>query len=212
MIASLISLARSIRFSVANRPPPLASPIRSGTRPGPISGHSRFSAAELRTAAQQRSEKSATTNAMRLRCRLQKAALGERGFASFGRRKRPNIPWEPPIMSLVISIAPSVVGSWCASIRRPQRTLLGQRLEVPNRSAGRERGRGRDDRIGVDAIMAIEIRDRAGLPEMLYAQRAHAMAVHAAEPTKRRGMAVDDRHDPAVRRYVRQQLLDMRAG
>src|SRR5262245_37106983 len=45
LIASLISLVRSMRFSVANRPPPVASPIRSGTRPGPISGHSRFSAA-----------------------------------------------------------------------------------------------------------------------------------------------------------------------
>src|SRR5262249_51596318 len=42
LIASLISLVRSMRFSVANRPPPVASPIRSGTRPGPISGHSRF--------------------------------------------------------------------------------------------------------------------------------------------------------------------------
>jgi len=51
-----------------------------------------LSAAEPCAAAQQRSEKSATTNAMRLRWRLQGAALGERGFASFGRRKRPSIP------------------------------------------------------------------------------------------------------------------------
>src|SRR5262249_40076577 len=45
LVASLISLASSMRFSVANRPPPVASLIRSGSRPGPISGHSRFSAA-----------------------------------------------------------------------------------------------------------------------------------------------------------------------
>jgi chaperonin GroEL (HSP60 family) len=53
---------------------------------------------------------------------------------------------------------------------------------VADRPAGRERGCGRDDGVGVDAVVAIEVRYRAGLPEMLHAQRAHAMAVHAAEP------------------------------
>ena len=47
---------------------------------------------------------------------------------------------------------------------------------------------------------------------MLDAERAHAMAVHSAEPGQRRRMPVDDCHDPAMGRHVGQQLFDMRSG
>jgi hypothetical protein len=44
LIASLISLARSMRLSLTNSPPPEASLIRWATELAPISGHSRAQA------------------------------------------------------------------------------------------------------------------------------------------------------------------------
>src|SRR5262249_46381404 len=68
---------------------------------------------------------------------------------------------------------------------------LRQRLEVADRAARGEGGGGRDDGVGVDAVVAIEVGDRAGLPEMLDPERAHAVAVDGAEPGERGGMAVE---------------------
>jgi len=90
--------------------------------------------------------------------------------------------------------------------------ILRQRFEMPDRPARRQRcGRG-DDRIGIDTVVPIELRNRACLSEMLDPEGAHAMAVHGAEPGERRRMAVDDGHDPAVGWHIGQQLFDMRAG
>src|SRR5438445_6480283 len=75
--------------------------------------------------------------------------------------------------------------------------VLRQRLEVADGPARRQRRCRCDDGIGVDAVVAIEIRDRAGLPEMLDAERAHAMAVHGAEPGERCRVAVDHGYDSA---------------
>src|SRR5882672_12259812 len=82
---------------------------------------------------------------------------------------------------------------------------------MPDRPAGRELGRGGDDRAGVEAVMPIEIGDRSGLSEMLDAERPHAMAVHGAEPGERRRMAVEHRDDSAMARHAGEQPLDMRA-
>ena len=50
---------------------------------------------------------------------------------------------------------------------------------------------------------------RAGLAEMLDAERFDPMAAHAAEPAERRRMAVDHGDDAAVARQRRQQFFDM---
>src|SRR3569833_3223372 len=39
-----------------------------------------------------------------------------------------------------------------------------------------------NNRVGIDVIVMIEIRDRSGLAEMLDPERLDAMALHAAEP------------------------------
>src|ERR1700712_3468772 len=49
-------------------------------------------------------------------------------------------------------------------------------LAVPHRSAGGEAFGGIDDGVGVDAVMAIEIADAAGLAEMLDAERLDPVA------------------------------------
>ena len=59
--------------------------------------------------------------------------------------------------------------------------------------------------------MAIELRDRPGLAEMLDAERAHAVAAHGAEPGERRRMAVEHGDDAAMGRHLGEQPLDMAA-
>ena len=58
-----------------------------------------------------------------------------------------------------------------------------QRLKRPkmaDRSPGRHRLRCSDDGVGIDAIVPIEVGDRAGLAEVLDAEGAHAMAADPA--------------------------------
>ena len=62
------------------------------------------------------------------------------------------------------------------SIRPLLRPPSSHRLEMPDRPAGRDHLGGGDDALGVDAVMAVEVGDRAGLAEMLDAERAGAMA------------------------------------
>ena len=50
---------------------------------------------------------------------------------------------------------------------------------------------------------------RAGLAEMLDAERLDAVAAHAAEPAQRGRMAVDHGDDAAIARQRRQQFFDM---
>ena len=66
-----------------------------------------------------------------------------------------------------------------------------------------------DDGVSVHAVMAIEIADRAGLAEMLDTQSLDAMPMHAAEPTQRRGMAVDYGDDASVARQGGKHFLDV---
>src|SRR5215213_11421593 len=91
------------------------------------------------------------------------------------------------------------------------RAVLRQRLEIADWPARRDRLGSRDDRIRVDAVVAIEIGERSGLAEMLHAQRARAMTMDRAEPAERRRMRVAYSDNAAMRSQVRHQPLDMRA-
>ena len=66
-----------------------------------------------------------------------------------------------------------------------------------------------DDRVGVDAVVAVEIADGAGLAELLDPQRFQPVAADAAEPAQRRRMAIDHADDAAIARQRRQQFFDM---
>src|SRR2546426_5211032 len=65
-------------------------------------------------------------------------------------------------------------------------------------SQGQQRAGGGDDRGGVDAVVAIEIGARAGLPEVLDAERLLRNAEGAADESERVRMAVEDGHDGHV--------------
>src|SRR5665213_2769852 len=90
-------------------------------------------------------------------------------------------------------------------------SILRQRLQMPDRPARRDGLRRGDNGIRIDAVMLVELGQRAGLAEMLDAERARAMAGDGAEPGKRRRMAVDHSDDAAMRRHIGKQTLDMRA-
>src|SRR5205807_1272360 len=95
-----------------------------------------------------------------------------------------------------------------ASVARSD-NRLNRHLAVPHRGAGGETFRRIDDGVGVDAVVAIEVVDGAGLTKVLDAERFKAMPAHAAEPAERGRMAVDHADDAAVARQRRQQLFDM---
>ena len=69
---------------------------------------------------------------------------------------------------------------------------------------------GRDNRVGVDAIVSIKVSEGARLTEMLDAQRPRAMTGDCAKPGKCCRMAVEHRDDSAVRRDFGEQAFDMR--
>ncbi len=98
-----------------------------------------------------------------------------------------------------------------AAPRAVTAACLRQRLQIPDRPSRRDRLRGGDDGVRVDPIVAIEVHQRAGLAEVLDAERARAMAVDRAEPAERGRMRVAHRHDAGVRRQVAKQALDVRA-
>src|SRR5215471_14564053 len=101
------------------------------------------------------------------------------------------------------------LGLW--SRPSPGRTVEGshRHFAMQNGCARGQALGGIDDGVGVDAIVAIEVVDGAGLAEMFDAERLDAMAAHAAEPAERRRMAVDHGDDAAVAGQWREQLLDM---
>src|SRR5271170_6715416 len=76
------------------------------------------------------------------------------------------------------------------------------RFQMTDRRARRERLRGGDDSIGVDAVVPVEIRDRPGLAEMLDTERPELVAEHGAQPRQRRWMSVEDADDAAVWRQA----------
>src|SRR5437870_1611351 len=80
---------------------------------------------------------------------------------------------------------------------------------MPHRSTGGKALSGVDDGVGIEAVVAVEVVDGAGLAEMLDAERLEAVAAYAAEPAQCRWMAVDHADDAAVARQRRQQPLDM---
>src|SRR5689334_12819986 len=82
---------------------------------------------------------------------------------------------------------------------------------MPDRTAGRNRLCRRDDGIGVDAVMPVKLAKRSGLSEVLNTERPYPMAGHRTQPCQRRGMPVEDGDHPAIRRYVSEQPLDVRA-
>src|SRR5580704_135721 len=84
--------------------------------------------------------------------------------------------------------------------------------EMPYRAPRRDRLRRGDDGVGVDAVVAVEVLDRAGLAEMLDAERSHAVAMNGAEPRQSRRMTVQHADDAAMPRQVGEQPLDMAAG
>src|SRR5258708_6644249 len=94
----------------------------------------------------------------------------------------------------------------------PARTVRNKshrHLPVPYRRTGGQGFRRVDDGVGVDAVVAVEVADRASLAEMLDAERFNLVTAHAAEPAQRRRMAVDYGDDAAVARQRRQQFFDM---
>src|ERR1700721_2742439 len=95
------------------------------------------------------------------------------------------------------------------ALRAPRNDELHRHFAVPHWRPRREAFGGVDDGVGVEAVMAIEVVDGAGLAEMLDAERLDAMPAHAAEPAERGRMAVDHGDDAAIARQRRQQLLDM---
>src|SRR5262245_40340401 len=87
-----------------------------------------------------------------------------------------------------------------------------QGAQMADRTARCDRLGRRHDRLGVDAVVAIEVGNRAGLAEMLDAERPQAVTVHSAEPGERRRVAVEHGDHSAMGRQVGEEPLDMRAG
>ena len=82
---------------------------------------------------------------------------------------------------------------------------------MADRAARRNGLSRRDDGIGIDAIMPVELGERSGLAEVLDAQGAYAMAGNGAKPCEGRRMAVKHGDNPAMRWHVAKQPLDVRA-
>ena len=80
---------------------------------------------------------------------------------------------------------------------------------MPDRAARRNSLRGRHDRIRIDAVMTVEVRDCAGLTEMLNPQWTNAVTGNSTEPSQRRGVPIQDRDDAAVPRQAGKQAVDM---
>src|ERR1700726_5220336 len=80
---------------------------------------------------------------------------------------------------------------------------------MQDRRTGSQGFRRIDDGVGIDAVVAIELANRAGLAEMLDAERLHPVTADAAEPAERGRMTVDHGDDAAVARQRRQQFFDM---
>src|SRR5439155_8029014 len=83
---------------------------------------------------------------------------------------------------------------------------------MPDRPPRDDRLGGRDDRVGVDTVMAIKLGNRSGLAEMFDPEWPHPMAVDRTEPGERRRVPVDDGHDPAMGRHFGEDPFDMRTG
>src|SRR5580704_6258380 len=88
----------------------------------------------------------------------------------------------------------------------------GRHPEITDRPTRRDRLRGGDDGVGVDAVVPVEVRDRAGLAEMLDTERPDLMAEDRAEPGQRCRVAIEHADDAAMRRQAAQEPFDMGAS
>src|SRR5438105_12791973 len=57
-------------------------------------------------------------------------------------------------------------------------------LPMPHRRSHHQAFGRIDDRVGVDAVVAVEVANSTGLAELLDAERLGAVAAHAAEPDR----------------------------
>src|SRR5215813_11325630 len=80
---------------------------------------------------------------------------------------------------------------------------------MPDRRADGETFRRIDDGVGVEAMVAVEVVNGAGLAKMFDTERLDAVAADAAEPAERGRMAVDHGDDAAIARQRRQQVFDV---
>lgn len=81
--------------------------------------------------------------------------------------------------------------------------------EVAHAASGRDALGNRGDALGVKAELAIEVRDRARLPEAGYPEGAYPMPAHGPELTESRRVAVDHRHERAVPGHLSEKAFDM---
>src|SRR6478735_6505866 len=86
---------------------------------------------------------------------------------------------------------------------------LNRHFPMQHRRTGGEAFSRIDDGVGVDAVVAVEVGDGAGLAELLNAERLDTMAADTAEPAQRRRVAVDHGHDAAVAWQWREQFFDV---
>src|SRR3982750_4336107 len=100
-------------------------------------------------------------------------------------------------------------GGYTSLLSQGRRMHSHRHFAVPHRSPGGQAFCRVNDGVGVDAVVAIELVDGAGLAEMLNAERFEPMAPYAAEPTERGGMAVDHGDDPTVSRQRPEHFFDM---
>src|SRR5271168_564442 len=95
--------------------------------------------------------------------------------------------------------------------RRRHSNVL-RRPQIPDRPPRRDRLGGGDYRVGVDAVVAVKLVDRAGLAEMLDAKRPHPMAADRAEPRQSRRMPIEYADDAAMPGQAGKQPLDVATG
>src|SRR4051794_608296 len=130
----------------------------------------------------------------------------------FGRHpftKAPAI--EPAICGASVAADGGYMSRWRerGKVAQDDERPLHRHLPMQHRRAGGEAFGRIDDGVGVDAVVAVEVGDGAGLAELLDAERLDAMAADAAEPAERRRMAVDHGHDAAVARQRCEQFFDV---
>ena len=71
---------------------------------------------------------------------------------------------------------------------------------MTDRPAWRDGFGSSNDGVRVDAVVGVEILDRAGLPEMLDTERTHAMTGDRAKPAERCRMTIDHADNAAMAR------------
>ena len=76
-------------------------------------------------------------------------------------------------------------------------------------SCGKFRG-GDSNRLGIDAVVPIEIGHAASLAKMLHPEPGGRMPRNASQPAERGRMAVDNRHEGRVFRQIPQKRLNVR--